>query len=79
MYKYEYKRVDLQNCFQSAQQVKLERDCNRAHKSTVDLTWHFKKYLVLYYATRVALIRKNCQMRLYGVMLISNTRATARN
>lgn len=33
----------------------------------------------MYYATRVALIRKNCQMRPYGVMLISSTRATARN
>ena len=42
MYKYEYKRVDLQNCFQSAQQVKLERDYNRTGKSTVDLTWHLK-------------------------------------
>ena len=42
MSKYEYKRVDLQNCFQSAQQVKLERDYIRTGKSTVDLTWHLR-------------------------------------
>ena len=38
MSKYEYKRVDLQNCFQGAQQVKLERDyiIIRTGKSTVD-------------------------------------------
>ena len=36
MSKYEYKRVDLQNCFQGAQQVKLERDYIRTGKSTVD-------------------------------------------